>query len=194
MAKAYPNSKFIGFDNHQASIERTRELAREEGLSEEQIKFEVFSSNDYPSYSKDTEKYDLIAFFDCLHDMGDPIGATSYALKSLKPDGTVMIVEPFANNKAGIINTVNCAKKIAGVGRYQKFRYHLSVSLILSSSVDALFDHSFIHFLKTFKLVSARLLTKPSMSCSATHISAFIATYILLFGVLLNLASGILSS
>jgi hypothetical protein len=66
---------------------------------------------------------------------------------------------------------------------------HLSVSLILSSSVGALFDHSFIHFLKTFKLVSARLLTKPSMSCSATPISAFIATYILLFGVLLNLAS-----
>lgn len=99
MAKAYPNSKFIGFDNHQASIKRARELARNEGLSEERISFEVFSANDYPSYSQGTEKYDLIAFFDALHDMGDPIRATSYALKSLKPDGTVMIVEPFANDK-----------------------------------------------------------------------------------------------
>jgi SAM-dependent methyltransferase len=99
MAKAYPNSRFIGFDNHQASIERARELAREEGLSEEQIRFEVFSANEYPPYSKTNEKYDLIAFFDCLHDMGDPVGATSHALKSLKPDGTIMIVEPFANDK-----------------------------------------------------------------------------------------------
>jgi SAM-dependent methyltransferase len=99
MAKAYPNSKFIGFDDHQASIERARELAIDEGLSEERIRFEVFSANGYPSYSQGTEKYDLIAFFDALHDMGDPIGATSHALKSLKPDGTVMIVEPFANDK-----------------------------------------------------------------------------------------------
>ncbi|MGA7370098.1 MAG: class I SAM-dependent methyltransferase [Nitrososphaeraceae archaeon] len=99
MAKAYPNSKFIGFDNHQASIERARELAKEEGLSEERIRFEVLSANDYPLYSQANEKYDLITFFDCLHDMGDPVGATSHALKSLKPDGTAMIVEPFANDK-----------------------------------------------------------------------------------------------
>lgn len=99
MAKAYPNSRFIGFDNHQASIDRAKEIARVEGLSEERIRFEVFSANDYPSYSKANKQYDLIAFFDCLHNMGDPIGATSHALKSLKPDGTVMIVEPFANDK-----------------------------------------------------------------------------------------------
>ncbi|MGI0043736.1 MAG: class I SAM-dependent methyltransferase, partial [Nitrososphaeraceae archaeon] len=95
MAKAFPNSKFIGFDNHQASIERARELAKEEGLSEEQIKFEVFSANDYPiTYFRNNEKYDLIAFFDCLHDMGDPVGAISHAIQSIKPDGTAMIVEP----------------------------------------------------------------------------------------------------
>lgn len=99
MAKAFPNSKFIGFDNHQASIERARELAKEEGLSEEQIRFEVFSANDYPSYFQDNEKYDLIAFFDCLHDMGDPVGAITHALQSIKPEGTAMIVEPFANDK-----------------------------------------------------------------------------------------------
>lgn len=99
MAKAYPKSKFIGFDNHQASIERARELARKEGLNEDQIRFEVFSATDYPLYSQDNIQYDLIAFFDCLHDLGDPVGATSHALKSLAQDGTVMIVEPFANDR-----------------------------------------------------------------------------------------------
>lgn len=55
MAKAYPNSRFIRFDNHAPSIERARELARMEGLSEEQIRFEVFSANDYPLYSNNKE-------------------------------------------------------------------------------------------------------------------------------------------
>jgi SAM-dependent methyltransferase len=99
MAKTYPKSKFIGFDNHRASIERARELAKEEGLSGEQIRFEVYSVTDYPLYSQTNEQYDLIAFFDCLHDLGDPVGAISHALKNLKSDGTVMIVEPFANDK-----------------------------------------------------------------------------------------------
>jgi len=96
MAKAYPNSKFIGFDNHGASIEIARKRAKEEGLIEDRIAFEVASSTDFPS--KDNG-YDLVAFFDCLHDMGDPGGAASYVLKTLKQDGTWMIVEPFANDK-----------------------------------------------------------------------------------------------
>jgi SAM-dependent methyltransferase len=96
MAKAYPSCKFVGFDNHAPSIERARQLAREEdGLSKEQIIFEVASATDYPT----NNKYDLIAFFDCLHDMGDHVGAASHALESLKPDGVVMIVEPFANDR-----------------------------------------------------------------------------------------------
>jgi SAM-dependent methyltransferase len=100
MAKAYPNSKFIGFDNHEDSIKKTRGLAREEGLSEEQIKFETSSSTNYPPfYHEINQQYDLITFFDCLHDMGDPVGAASHTLESLKPDGTIMIVEPFANDK-----------------------------------------------------------------------------------------------
>ena len=99
MAKAYPKSKFIGFDNHPPSIERARELAKGEGLSGDQISFEVSSANDYPLYSNANKQYDLIAFFDCLHDLGDPVGAASHALKSLNVDGTVMIVEPFANDK-----------------------------------------------------------------------------------------------
>src|ERR1051325_3467431 len=99
MAKAYPNSKFYGFDNHPASIEYARRKAKEEGLGEDRIQFEVASSTNYPS-PQDAEEYDLIAFFDCLHDMEDPQGAAAHALQTLKkPDGTVMIVEPFANDK-----------------------------------------------------------------------------------------------
>ena len=100
MAKAYPNSKFYGFDNHPASIEYARNKAREEGLGEDRIKFEVASSTNFPALLKAEARYDLIAFFDCLHDMEDPQGAAAHALETLKkPDGTVMIVEPFANDK-----------------------------------------------------------------------------------------------
>jgi 2-polyprenyl-3-methyl-5-hydroxy-6-metoxy-1,4-benzoquinol methylase len=100
MAKAYPNCKFYGFDNHPASIEYARKKAREEGLDEDRIRFEVASSTNFPT-PKDAEGgYDLIAFFDCLHDMEDPQGAAAQALSTLKkPDGVVMIVEPFANDK-----------------------------------------------------------------------------------------------
>jgi SAM-dependent methyltransferase len=116
MAKAYPNSKFYGFDNHPASIEYARNKAREEGLGEDRIRFEVASSTNFPfrfptakggssSNNKQLQEqaeegYDLIAFFDCLHDMEDPQGAAAHALKTLKKsDGRVMIVEPFANDK-----------------------------------------------------------------------------------------------
>ena len=111
MAKAYPNSKFYGFDNHAGSIDYARKKAKEEGLSEDRIQFEVASSTDFPladgeedangsSSSRGGSTYDLITFFDCLHDMGNPQGAVVHALKALtKPDGTVMIVEPFANDK-----------------------------------------------------------------------------------------------
>jgi SAM-dependent methyltransferase len=98
MAKAYPNSKFIGFDYHKPSIEVARKRAKEEGLSEDRITFEVASSTDFP-VKEGGEGYDLVAFFDSLHDMGDPSGAASHVLQTLKPDGTWMIVEPFANDK-----------------------------------------------------------------------------------------------
>ena len=94
MAKAYPNSKFYGFDNHAGSIEYARNKAKAEGLDEDRIHFEIASATNYPS-----DDYDLIAFFDCLHDMEDPIGAAAYALKALKSEGTLMLVEPFANIK-----------------------------------------------------------------------------------------------
>jgi SAM-dependent methyltransferase len=100
MAKAYPNTKFYGFDNHPASIGYARNKAREEGLGEDRILFEVASSTNFPTPKDGEGGYDLIAFFDCLHDMEDPQGAVAHALQTLKKsDGTVMIVEPFANDK-----------------------------------------------------------------------------------------------
>jgi SAM-dependent methyltransferase len=102
MAKAYPNSKFYGFDNHPASIEYARNKAKEERIGEDRIRFDVASSTNYLAPQEDAEGggYDLIAFFDCLHDMEDPQGAAAHALQTLKkPDGVVMIVEPFANDK-----------------------------------------------------------------------------------------------
>ncbi len=95
MARAFPKSHFYGFDYHPASIEHARQLAGRDGLSD-QITFEVASSKGYPANGG----YDLVAFFDCLHDMGDPAGAAAHVLSTLKPDGTWMIVEPFANDKA----------------------------------------------------------------------------------------------
>src|ERR671932_594956 len=78
MAKAYPNCKFYGFDSHAASIEYARSKSREEGLDEDRIRFEVASSTNFLP-PQDAEEYDLIAFFDCLHDMEDPEGAAAHA-------------------------------------------------------------------------------------------------------------------
>jgi SAM-dependent methyltransferase len=91
MARSFPNSRFVGFDYHGPSIERAREAAAEAGVSGN-TRFEVGSAKNYPG------TYDLVAFFDCLHDMGDPEGAAAHVRQSLKPDGTWMIVEPFAHD------------------------------------------------------------------------------------------------
>jgi len=93
MAKEYPNSKFYGFDNHEASIEAARQLAQKEGVAD-RAEFAVVYANE--SIDKD---FDLVAFFDCLHDMADPIGALKFAKQSLKKDGVCMIVEPMANDR-----------------------------------------------------------------------------------------------
>jgi len=89
MADAYPRSTFFGFDFHEPSIETSRERAAEAGVTK-QTTFEVASAKSYGG------KYDLICFFDCLHDMGDPVGIASYAREHLEDDGTVLLVEPFA--------------------------------------------------------------------------------------------------
>ncbi|MDN5845102.1 MAG: class I SAM-dependent methyltransferase [Candidatus Nitrosocosmicus sp.] len=92
MAKAFPNSHFFGFDNHTPSIETAKEGAKKEGVVEN-LEFRSVSANE--SIGND---YDFITFFDCLHDMGNPIGAMKFAKQSLKNDGTCMIVEPMAND------------------------------------------------------------------------------------------------
>jgi 2-polyprenyl-3-methyl-5-hydroxy-6-metoxy-1,4-benzoquinol methylase len=93
MAKSYPQSEFVGFDYHDKSIETARQRANEAGVGD-RIHFEVAKAKDYPG-----KDYDFVTFFDCLHDMGDPAGASSHVLGSLKKDGTWMIVEPNAGDK-----------------------------------------------------------------------------------------------
>ena len=92
MAKEYPNSKFVGFDYHEGSIQMAREAAKKAGVAD-RITFEVAMAKAFPG-----KDYDFVAFFDCLHDMGDPAGASAHVRSTLKPDGTWMIVEPFAED------------------------------------------------------------------------------------------------
>ena len=93
MAQAYPKSTVIGFDYHAPSIERAHEAAAEAGLGD-RVGFAVAPAKSYPG-----RDYDLVTFFDCLHDMGDPIGAAAHVRSTLKPDGTWMLVEPYANDR-----------------------------------------------------------------------------------------------
>ncbi|MGC2214327.1 MAG: class I SAM-dependent methyltransferase [Silvibacterium sp.] len=93
MAKAFPKSQFVGFDYHDKSIEGARESASREGLSD-RVTFTVSKAKDFPG-----KDYDFITVFDCLHDMGDPVGAAKHVRQSLAKDGAWMIVEPFANDQ-----------------------------------------------------------------------------------------------
>ncbi len=91
MAKAFPNSRFTGFDYHDQSIEGARQSSTRQGTAN--ASFEVARAKDFPG-----KNLDFVTVFDSLHDMGDPVGAAAHILQSLKPDGTWMIVEPFAND------------------------------------------------------------------------------------------------
>jgi SAM-dependent methyltransferase len=93
MAQTYPNSRFFGFDYHGPSIERAREAAAKAGVGD-RIVFEQAAAKDFPA-----KGYDLVAMFDCLHDMGDPVGAGRHVKETLAADGTWLIVEPFANDR-----------------------------------------------------------------------------------------------
>jgi SAM-dependent methyltransferase len=93
MAKAFPKSTFVGYDYHGRSIEYARHAAKDAGLSD-RVTFEVASAKEYPG-----RDYDFVTFFDCLHDMGDPVGASAHVLESLKSDGSWMLVEPYAGDK-----------------------------------------------------------------------------------------------
>lgn len=92
MALAYPKSKFYGYDYHLPSIARAKQAAKEAGVAK-RVTFEQASAKDYPAL-----EYDLVAFFDCLHDMGDPVGAGKHVKSAMAPDGSWMIVEPFAHD------------------------------------------------------------------------------------------------
>ena len=92
MAEAFPQSHFRGFDTHPGSIAEAQRIAAEAGV--DQVTFDTAKADDYPGTG-----YDLICFFDCLHDMGDPVAAAAHAARALAPDGTVMLIEPFANDR-----------------------------------------------------------------------------------------------
>jgi 2-polyprenyl-3-methyl-5-hydroxy-6-metoxy-1,4-benzoquinol methylase len=93
MAQAFPNSEFVGSDYHEGSIQTARQRAQEAGVAE-RVRFETT-----PASSAAGEDYDLVTMFDCLHDMGDPVGASRQVHEMLAPDGTWMIVEPMAGDR-----------------------------------------------------------------------------------------------
>ena len=92
MAQAYPNSRFWGFDNHEKSIETAQQRAKDAGVSD-RVTFAVANASELPD-----EQFDMVAFFDCLHDMGDPTGACKRAYEVLDANGSALIVEPMAGN------------------------------------------------------------------------------------------------
>jgi SAM-dependent methyltransferase len=93
MAQAFPRSRFHGFDTHADSIAQARRNAAQAGLSE-RVSFGIARAVDYPD-----RRYGLICFFDVLHDLGDPVAAARHAAQTLAPGGTVLLVEPFANDR-----------------------------------------------------------------------------------------------
>jgi 2-polyprenyl-3-methyl-5-hydroxy-6-metoxy-1,4-benzoquinol methylase len=93
MAAAFPNSTFVGSDYHGDSIAVARQHAAEAGVAE-RVRFEIAAAAEHPG-----EQYDLVTMFDCLHDMGDPVGAARHVKAALAPDGTWMIVEPMAGDR-----------------------------------------------------------------------------------------------
>jgi 2-polyprenyl-3-methyl-5-hydroxy-6-metoxy-1,4-benzoquinol methylase len=91
MARAFPSSQFVGFDYHAPSVQAATQAARDAGVTN--VRFEIAQAKNFAG------RFDLVAFFDCLHDMGDPVGAATHVREALNPDGTWMIVEPFANDR-----------------------------------------------------------------------------------------------
>jgi ubiquinone/menaquinone biosynthesis C-methylase UbiE len=92
MAQAFPRSTFVGSDYHDESIEAARKAAATAGIAD-RTTFEVASAKTYSGSG-----YDLVCYFDCLHDMGDPVGALAHTYEALADDGTVLLVEPFAGD------------------------------------------------------------------------------------------------
>ena len=93
MAQAFPKSHFCGFDYHEGSIDAARKSAERAGVAD-RVSFQVAKAKEYPG-----KNFDFVAVFDCLHDMGDPVGAAAHVLEALTDDGTWLIVEPYANDR-----------------------------------------------------------------------------------------------
>jgi SAM-dependent methyltransferase len=91
LAEAYPASTVVGFDAHDGSVDSARKRAADAGLAD-RVEFEVASASTFSG------TYDLVCFFDCLHDMGDPAGACAHVRQQLAPDGSMMLIEPFAGD------------------------------------------------------------------------------------------------
>jgi 2-polyprenyl-3-methyl-5-hydroxy-6-metoxy-1,4-benzoquinol methylase len=108
MARAYPRSRFYGFDFHAPSIARARQSASEAGVAE-RVTFDVATANDYPGTG-----YDVVAYFDAFHDLGDPEGAARHASDSLAPGGTVLLVEPMAGES--VAENLNPVGRIFSAG------------------------------------------------------------------------------
>ncbi len=119
MAKAFPQAQIHGFDYHPESIDRAQAVAKAEGVAGN-TEYAVASAKDFPGSG-----YDLVCFFDCLHDMGDPVGAMAHVRESLDADGTVMLVEPFAND--------SLSENLNPVGRVY---YAASTMICTPSSLD----------------------------------------------------------
>jgi SAM-dependent methyltransferase len=121
LADAYPAARLHGFDYHEQSVELARKRAADAGVSD-RTSFEVASAQDFPGTG-----YDLVATFDCLHDMGDPVGAARHVREALAPGGTWLIVEPYAGDAV--------ADNLNPVGRvYYNFSTFLCVPNALSQS------------------------------------------------------------
>ncbi|MFN8490785.1 MAG: class I SAM-dependent methyltransferase [Caldilineaceae bacterium] len=118
MAQAFPNSQFFGFDYHPASIEQARAFAKEQNVAN--VTFDVAAAKSYPG-----QNYDFVTFFDCLHDMGDPVGAAAHVRETLNRNGSWMIVEPMAQD--------NLANNLNPVGRVY---YAASTMICLPTSLS----------------------------------------------------------
>jgi SAM-dependent methyltransferase len=119
LAKAFEHSSFVGFDIHEPSISAARDAAVEAGV-ERRARFDVATATDYPGVG-----YDLVCMFDCLHDMGDPVGAARHVRESLAADGTLLVVEPAAGETlADNLNPVS------------RLYYGLSTVICTPSSLD----------------------------------------------------------
>ena len=121
MAEAFPNSEFVGFDFHAPSVEQARAHAN----GRPNLRFEPARAQDFPG-----RDYDLVTIFDALHDMGDPLGAVAHVRETLRPDGTLMLIEPFAGDRL--------EDNLNPVGRvYYAFSASICVPASLSQEVGA---------------------------------------------------------